>query len=192
MNSSGSLRRAFLRAPLRGAVIFVDQGTVLNADILNISVGGLLINNLSRYPMDLEISFMIAVPRIIEFSTLSEKEIYILDPSSFKIDIIRATGMMVRGEDGVDDLDMVFRCAGVEMINLAEESKQIIERYIQTSVRNFSYLLRIFNQEIGHRNDENSINLARKISGHLGYNPHQKIALLRKEVAKDYLGLESL
>ncbi|GEM_PF-5518097 len=182
----------YLRAPLKDKVIYVDNGVVLAANIINISEGGLLVNNMPRYPMSSVVPFMIALPRVVEISQLSDEEILYAETITSGVDVVRASGRMVRGEDVVDELEMVFRCAGIEFVDLEQETVSAIENYVKITARNFAYALRSFNEEIGNGSNPDGINMVRKISALLGYNPNQKIAVLRNLISKDYLGLENL
>jgi len=188
--SQGRFKRTSLRSPLKTFVLYENEGYAFKARTLNISEGGVLLCDLPIVPEINAIPLMFALPRFPEFSSLSQEAIKQFNADELNKDIFRTKARMVRTFEGQSAVDKIFVThIGCEFVKPTEENKALIANYVSTFAKNTIYLLNLF-ESMG-KNPKN-IELIRFVSELLGYDPNEKIAMLRLKVLHDYQSLESL
>tara|TARA_R110000868_G_scaffold83454_1_gene235540 strand:- start:5446 stop:6012 length:567 start_codon:yes stop_codon:yes gene_type:complete len=183
-------RRAHLRAPLHSTLLYEDDGYVLKARTLNISEGGVLLENLPRIP---EINAMPLVLNLMLLPELSKERMdQLLAKSSSQYErlIIRVKARMVRSFEVKEEVDQIFITRiGCEFVKPTAEALAAIKDYVARFAKNTIYLLSLFE---GHGNRPEQIYFLRHISGLLGYDSSLPLPRLRQKVLHDYQSLESL
>ena len=184
------LQRKFIRAPLKSACLYVDEGHVFKARVLNISEGGILLSDLPHIPeinsLPLAID-LLQFPRMQNFSLDQIKALQIDDLPRI---IIKTKARMVRTFDGLRPVDRIFvNFIGCDFFNPTAEFKTTIFEYVETFAKNTVYLLSLF-ESLGNRSEQ--LELLRSVAHLLGYDRQMKIPLLRAKVLHDYQSLGSL
>ncbi len=183
-------RRAHLRAPLNSTLLYEDDGHVFKAATLNISEGGVLIENLPRIPEINAMPLMLDLLFLPEFSRQRMDQLLSKSMSDFERKIFRTKARMVRSFDVKDEVDQIFITRiGCEFVKPPKDSLDLIREYVTRFAKNTIYLLSLFES---HGNRPEQIYFLRHISGLLGYASQQPLAILRQKVLHDYQSLESL
>ena len=72
MQEERSYQRTHLRAPFKEAVLYVDDNFVFKAHTINISEGGMLLDQIPHFPEDgKEVSLLISLPQFPYFKNYS-------------------------------------------------------------------------------------------------------------------------
>ncbi len=183
-------RRAHLRAPLNSILLYEDDGHVFKAGTLNISEGGVLLENLPRIPEINAMPLMINLLFLPELSRQRMDQLLSKTSSDYERVIIRAKAKMVRSFDVQDEVDQIFITRiGCEFVKLPQDSLEIIKQYVARFAKNTIYLLSLFEN---HGNRHEQIYFLRHVAGLLGYQSQLPLTRLRQKVLHDYQSLESL
>lgn len=183
-------RRAFLRAPLQSTLLYQDDGHVLKARTLNISEGGVLLENLPRIPEVNAMPLMLSLLFLPELSRERMDQLLSKSSSEYERKIIRTKARMVRSFDVKDEVEQVFLTRiGCEFVKPSSEAITAIKEYVARFAKNTIYLLSLFEN---HGNRPEQIYFLRHISGLLGYASSLPLPKLRQKVLHDYQSLESL
>lgn len=183
-------QRRHIRAPLRGACLYVDGEHVFKAKTLNVSEGGLLLSELPHIPEINSLPMMITMPIYPKLSTLSLETMKGLDIENLPRKILKVKSRMVRSFEGQTNVDKVFiNYIGCEFYYTSEEFQEYITEYVETFAKNTVYLLSLF-ETLGKKNEQ--LETLRTVAYILGYDRRMKIPLLRAKVLHDYQSLESL
>lgn len=181
-------RRQYIRAPLKTNVLYDDDHFGFKAQSINISTGGILLENLPHVPEINALPILIDVPTYPIFQTLSADKIKKLEGQALTRRIIRARAKIVRSFDGQSEVDKVFvQKIGCQFVAISPESVEIINDYVTTFAKNTIYLLTLFESH-----SQNQTDLLRIVSSFLGYKGDEKISILRQKVLHDYQSLEGL
>jgi hypothetical protein len=184
------LKRASLRSPLYSEILYENEGDALKGRSLNISEGGILLENLPLVPEINLIPLMFSLVEYPDFYSLNKDKILGLNFNDFDREIIRARARMVRKMDGMSAIDKIFVTQiGCEFVSLNTNTKKQIATYVATFAKNTIYLLGLFQNNSGK---EEEVAVLRKVAGLLGYDKNEKISVLRAKVLHDYQSLESL
>jgi len=185
---SSSHRRLSLRAPLKTFVLYDDDHFGFKAKAINISVSGLLLENLPHVPEVSALYLLLDLPQFPHFQSLGNEKIKKLDALSFPRKIIRAKSKIIRSFEGQTEVDKIFiQKIGLEFVDLSQEKKDHIESYVTTFTKNIIYLLSLF--ESGTQTQNEVLYHASKI---LGYTADKNLANLRQKILHDYQSLEGL
>ena len=180
-------QRAFLRAPLKTTVLFQDDEYVLKARLLNISEGGVLLENLPHIPEVPAIPLVLDLPRIPDLLTLPASQLLHLKLEDLPRDIIRIKCRLVRKFEGESEIDALFVTkVGCEFVKADEEERSKVREYVARFTKNIVFLLNQF------ESSSKNLDVLRKTAEILGYGGDEKIAFLRQKVLHDYQSLESL
>src|SRR5690606_14868099 len=95
---SKNYQRKHLRAPFSGPVLFADGENVLKARAVNISEGGLLLDEIPSFPELDEVSMIISLPQLPSLKNFSLLKMQTFSRELFPSKVIRVTGRMVRRE----------------------------------------------------------------------------------------------
>lgn len=180
-------QRVFLRAPIKTEVLFQDDEFVLKARLLNISEGGVLLENLPHVPEVPAIPLVLDLPKIPDLLSLPNSQILHLNLDELPREIVRVKARLVRQFEGKSEIDALFVTkVGCEFVRAEEEDKAIIREYVARFTKNIVYLL---NQFESSRKD---VSVLRKTAEILGYDGQEQMAFLRQKILHDYQSLESL
>lgn len=160
---------------------------MLRAQLLNISEGGVLLENLPHIPEVAAIPLVLDLPDIPDLMSLPQSHLLHLDPSDLPRKIIRMKARLVRQFEGESEVEKLFVTKiGCEFVKPDEEQKAVIREYVARFTKNIVFLLNQF--EASKKN----LDVLRKTADVLGYGGEEKIAFLRQKVLHDYQSLESL
>jgi hypothetical protein len=183
-------QRRHLRAPFREDILYADGSFVLKAKALNISEGGLLLDELPSFPEKNEIPLLIAVPQIPSLKNFSLLKIQTFSRELFSRHIVRVKARMVRREQLSQNLDNLFKARfGLEFIRISPIDQKIIDEFVSAFASNIVYLQTLIDS---FNTDDETKERVRTLAKILGYTEVEKIAQLRAKVAADYKSLQWL
>jgi hypothetical protein len=183
-------QRKHLRAPFRETVLYADGEYVLKARALNISEGGLLIDEMPSFPDVDDVAIMLSLPQLPSLKNFSVLKMQTFSKELFQHKVIRVKAKMVRREQLSQNLDNIFRSRfGLQFIRITDQDQNYIEDYVMTFAANLIYLQTLIDS---YNSDEETKVLARTLAGVLGYKEREKISLLRAAVTHDYKSLQWL
>lgn len=183
-------QRKHLRAPYKGPVLFADQDFVFKANAINISEGGILLDQMPHFPSSGEVSLMMSIPQLPALKNFSLFKMQTFSQDLFPHKIIRANATMVRREQSVQTVDNIFRSKfGLIFSTIAGRDQKIIEEYVSVFASNLVYLQTMIDS---FNTDDEVRSKTRVLASILGYKDVEKIALLRALVTHDYRSLQWL
>ncbi|ATH08730.1 PilZ domain-containing protein [Halobacteriovorax marinus] len=188
--TEAKFKRKHLRSPLKTIALYQSDCYVFRAKCLNISEGGVLLENLPSVPEINAIPLMLCLPQFPEFHSVSAARLNEIEVDDLEGRIIRVKARTVRQFEGLSEIDQIFVTRiGCEFVLASDEAKAAIKSYVSNFAKNTIFLLNLFES---HANDESRIKLLRHVAKLLGYDQDQKLAILRQKVLHDYQSLESL
>ena len=183
-------QRKHLRAPFRETVLYADGNYVLKARALNISEGGLLMDEMPSFPETDDVAIMISLPQLPSLKNFSVLKMQTFAKELFQHKVIRAKAKMVRREQLSQNLDNIFRSRfGLHFIRINDQDQKHIEDYVVTFASNLIYLQTLIDS---FNSDEETKIRARTLASVLGYQDTDRIAHLRAAVTNDYKSLQWL
>jgi hypothetical protein len=183
-------KRKHLRSPLPTAALYQSDRYVFKAHALNISEGGVLLENLPSIPEINAIPLLLSLPQFPELSSLSNERVLQIEVDELKARVIRVKARIVRQFEGMSAVDQIFVTRiGCEFVKVDDQVVIDIKEYVSTFAKNTIFLLNLFES---HGNDDSKKTIIRHVSKLLGYEHEQKLSLLRQKVLHDYQSLESL
>ncbi len=190
MKKERGYQRGHLRAPFKGPVLFGDESYVHRARAVNISEGGLLLDELPEFPAKDRVPLMVQLPTQTYFKNFSLIKLQTFSPDLLPAKIIRAQAQMVRRIGVTTDVDDVFQARfGIQFLNLGEGERRTIAEYVSVFASNLIYLQML----IDSWNTDEDIRLkTRALADILGYRHLVKVAELRHVVTQDYRSLQWL
>jgi len=190
MKKERGYQRAHLRAPFKGPVLFGDEGHVHKARAVNLSEGGILLDELPEFPSTERVPLMIQLPTYPYFKNFSLLKMQTFALDLFPSKVIRTQAQMVRRVGVTTDVDDVFQARfGIQFLNLGEAERRIISEYVSVFSSNLIYLQML----IDSWNTDEDIRLkTRALADILGYEKLTKVAELRHRVTLDYRSLQWL
>lgn len=184
------MRRRYLRAPLSTTLLYEDEGHVLKASTLNISVGGILIKELPRVPKFQTLPLMLSLPRMPDFQQFPRERVLALRKDDFDKNVFRVQCRIIRTFDKGSSVDHIFTThIGCEITHMSDETKDFIHDYVVKFSKNVVFLLGLFESGM---NQQGHLHLLRHVSDFMGYDGDQKISILRQKILHDYQSLEGL
>lgn len=184
---SSRFQRVFLRAPLKTNALYQDDDFVLKAKLINISEGGVLVENLPHIPEVPAIPLLLDLPQIPDLVTLPAGQLINLKINDLERDIVRIKARLVRKFEGESEVEKLFVTKiGCEFVKADESERAIIREYVLRFTRNIVFLLNQF------ESSKKDLTVLRKTAEVLGYDGEERIAFLRQKVLHDYQSLESL
>ena len=185
-----SYQRRHLRAPFREHVLYTDGGYIQKAITINLSEGGLLIDELPSFPETDQVSVMMQIPQLPYFKNFTLLKMQTFSKELFLRQVVRATAKMVRRDELSQNLDNIFRSKfGLQFIKMTEPHQKIIAEYVSTFSSNLVYLQTLIDS---FNSDEEIKHRTRTLAKILGYTEIDKISLLRNQVSNDYKSLQWL
>ena len=187
---SRTYQRKYLRAPYRGQVLFSENDYVFKANSLNISEGGMLLDNVGHFPDAKSLSFMICLPHHPLFKNYNLNKILDYENEFTPHETIRFEAKMVR-KIGIDSkVDGMFQSRiGVEIQDINPVDQAKISDYVDVFSSNLIYLQVLIDSI---NSDKNNLAKIRRVSSILGYAGPLKISYMRKIVEHDYKSLQLL
>jgi c-di-GMP-binding flagellar brake protein YcgR len=183
-------QRRHLRAPFRETILYADGSYVLKASCINISEGGLLIDQLPSFPEKDDVPLMISIPQLPSLKNFSVLKMQTFSKELFARHVIRAKAKMVRREELSQNLDNIFRSRfGLQFIRITPADQKQIEEFVNTFSSNLIHLQTLIDS---FNTDEETKMRVRTLAKILGYNDTDKIAQLRSLVTHDYRSLQWL
>lgn len=181
-------QRRHLRAPFKEQILYADGAFVLKASVLNISEGGLLIDELPSFPDSDEVPLMLAVPQNPSLKNFSLLKLQTYSPELFPRHVVRVKARMVRKQELSQNLDNIFKAKfGLEFIRITLQDQKHIQDYVTTFAGNLIYLQTLIDS---FNTDEETKEKVRTLARILGYNATDKISHLRATVMQDYKSLQ--
>lgn len=185
-----SYQRRHLRAPFKEAILYADGDYVLKGRAMNISEGGILLDELPSFPDQDDVPLMISIPVLPSLKNFSLLKMQTFSKEIFNSHVVRAYAKLVRREQLSQNLDNLFKARfGLEFIRISETDQKIIEEYVTTFSSNLIYLQTLIDS---FNTDEETKVRVRTLAKILGYENLDKIAQLRSEVSHDYKSLQWL
>ena len=183
-------QRAHLRAPYKEPVLFGDEGYIHRGRSLNISEGGLLLDEVPSFPAHEDVPLLLHLPSYPYFKNFSLLKMQTFAKDIFPAKVIRAKGQMVRRIGATTNVDDVFRPRfGLKFTNIGGHEQKIIGDYVSVFASNLIYLQML----IDSWNTDEDIRLkTRALADILGYADIAKVAELRHQVTHDYRSLQWL
>jgi c-di-GMP-binding flagellar brake protein YcgR len=179
-------RRAHLRAPLKGDVLYIDDGHALRARGDNISGGGILLESMPHVPAITDISLMFSLTVFPEFHRCSPDILMDTTRASLDRQIFRGEAKIVRSFEGLSEAQRAFVTKiGCQFTRVDEKAIAAVTHYVSTFSRNIVHVLSLFQS---NAKTEQIVHLA----GMLGYQTDEKMPMLRLKILHDYQSLEGL
>lgn len=185
-----SYQRRHLRAPLKESMLYADGSYVFRAHTLNISEGGILLDEIPSFPESDDVPLMLALPQLPILKNFTLLKMQTFSKELFTKQVIRAKAKMVRREGLSQNLDNLFRAKiGLQFNRITPQDQKHIEDYVTTFSSNLIYLQTLIDS---YNTDEETRSRARTLARILGYENLEKIAELRARVTSDYKSLQWL
>ncbi len=185
-----SYQRRHLRAPFRENVLYADTHFVLKAKALNISEGGMLIDELPSFPSNDKVPLLLSLPQLPSLKNFNLLKMQTFSKELFPRHIIRVQAKLARREQLSQNLDNLFRSKfGLEFTRISSIDQKYIEEYVGTCSSNLVYLQTLIDS---FNTDEETKIRVRTLAKILGYDNLDKISQLRSQVTSDYRSLQWL
>lgn len=190
MKTERGYQRAHLRSPYKEPVLFGDEGFVHKGRALNISEGGLLLDEVPSFPAHEFVPLMLHLPNFPYFKNFTLIRMQTFAKDIFPAKVIRAKGQMVRRIGSTTRVDDVFKPRfGLKFTELGGHEQKLISDYVSVFASNLIYLQML----IDSWNTDEEIRLkTRALADILGYGDIEKISELRHQITHDYLSLQWL
>ena len=183
-------QRRHLRAPFKETVLYADGDYVHKARALNISEGGLLIDEMPSFPEQDMVAIMLSLPQLPILKNFSVLKMQTFSRELFESKVIRVKARLVRREQLSQNLDNIFRSRfGLQFSSISDLDQKQIENYVTTFSSNLIYLQTLIDS---YNSDEETKIRARALAHVLGYKDIERIAHLRAAVTMDYKSLQWL
>lgn len=183
-------QRRHLRAPLKESVLYADSGHVHKARALNISEGGMLLDEMPSFPATDEVPLMLSLPQLPYLKNFSLLKMQTFSRELFSRHVLRVRAKMVRREELSQNLDNIFRSRfGLMFTRITPHEQKMIEEYVSTFSSNLIYLQTLIDSF--NTDDETKLR-TRSLAKILGYTETDRIATLRAQVTHDYKSLQWL
>lgn len=191
LRSERDYQRTHLRAPYFEPVLYVDNGFVFKAKSLNISEGGMLLDQVPHFPEGEEsVVLMIGLKQYPYFKNFSLERLRSYTDDFFSKTVVRVRSKLVRKVGINSKSDEVFESRiGLQFTDVALDAAQVIKDYVSVFSSNLIYLQVLIDSL---NSDESNLERVRILSEILGYDSNMKIALLHKKVQHDYRSLQWL
>jgi hypothetical protein len=174
---------------MKSSTLYDSDGHLLQANIVNISEGGILLDNLPHVPERLEFFSLLELISYPTFARLSYDAIFKLEVSMFERNILKGKCRIVRTFQGMSSVDKLFvNNIGVQFVELAGKEQALISDYVEVYKRNIIYYLGLFENS----QSDLKVRLIRKLASLFRYNETASITLLRGQILHEYQSLESL
>lgn len=184
-------QRTYLRAPYKESVLYIDDNFVFKATSLNISEGGLLLDQVPHFPEESEeVPLMISLPQFPYFKNFTVEKLQSFSIDIFPKKVVRLKCKMARKTGVKSKVDEVFTSQiGLKFTEVDPLAQKLIQDYVNVFASNIIYLQVLIDSLHA---DEKNIDKIRLLSEILNYTPGLKISTLHKVVQHDYKSLQWL
>lgn len=184
-------QRKHLRAPYKEAILFVDDNFVFKASTLNISEGGILLDQIPHFPEeDEDVPMLISLPQYPYFKNFSLEKLKNFSSDIFPKKVARLRCKMVRKIGMESKVDEVFVSRiGIKFTEVPAQAQKEISEYVDVFASNLIYLQMLIDSL---HSDEKNLEKIRTLSNILNYDEDLKMAHLYKKVQHDYQSLQWL
>ena len=170
--------------------MYADGDYVQKASTINISEGGMLVDQLPSFPEKDEVSLLLSIPQLPSLKNFTLLKMQTFSKELFGRNVVRVRAKMVRREQLSQNLDNIFRSRfGLQFTHIEIHDQKKIEDYVITFASNLVYLQTLIDS---FNTDEETKIRARTLAGILGYKEVERIAHLRAAVTQDYKSLQWL
>lgn len=181
-------QRKHLRAPYKMNVLFGSNNFVFKAHALNISEGGILLDQIPYFPEEEEVPILLNLPRYPYFKNFDLDKMRSFSKELFKAKVIRVSGTVVRKISEKSKIeDIVSSRVGVRFTKVDKLAKVAIAEYVDVFASNLIFLQVLLDNTNTHGD---SVARTRALAKLLHYPEDIKLALLRKSVSHDYQSLQ--
>ncbi len=185
-----SYSRSHLRSPCKISALFEDDGFVYKVKTLNVSEGGILLDQISHLPMESIVPMMIPIPQFPEFKNYDLEKLRNFSKEMFPNKVIRVMAKMVRRDGETVAVDDVFKSRiGIQFAEISPQSQKVVADYVAVYSGN---IVRLQQYIEGSSSFEEYLESARILGQVLGYPSDIRLAELRQLVAHDYMSLQWL
>lgn len=184
-------QRTHLRAPYKEPILYVDDNFVFKASTLNISEGGILLDQIPHFPEESEdVPLMISLPQYPYFKNFSLEKLNNFSADIFPKKIIRVKGKMARKIGIKSKTDEVFASMiGIKYTEVSPLAERLISEYVNVFASNLIYLQMLIDNI---QTSDKHLQKIRALSRILNYKEDMKVAQLYKIVQHDYRSLQWL
>ena len=184
-------QRTFLRAPYKEPILYVDDNFVFKASTLNLSEGGLLLDQVPHFPEESEdVPIIISLPQFPYLKNYTLDKLQSFSEDIFPKKVIRLKCKMVRKVGIKSKVDEVFTSQiGLEFTDVDPLGQKVIQEYVNVFASNIIYLQVLIDSLHA---DKKNLEKIRLLSNILNYDSNMKIAKLHKKVQHDYKSLQWL
>jgi hypothetical protein len=191
MKTKRDYQRLYLRAPYNEPVLYVDGDFVFKAHSLNISEGGLLLDQVPHFPeSNDDVPLMISLRQMPLFKNFTLERLKLYSPDMTENIVVRLKSSMVRKIGIESKAEQAFTSRiGLRFTDVPHHAEMAIKEYVKVFSSNLIYLQVLIDSL---NTDEQNIEKARLLASILGYDREQKISILFKKVQHDYQSLQWL
>lgn len=184
-------QRTFLRAPYKEAILYIDDNFVFKASSLNLSEGGLLLDQVPHFPEESEdVPIIISLPQFPYLKNYTLEKLHSFSADIFPKKVIRLKCKMVRKIGIKSKVDEVFTSQiGLKFTDVDPLGQKVIQEYVNVFASNIIYLQVLIDSLHA---DKKNLEKIRLLSNILNYDSSMKIAKLHKTVQHDYKSLQWL
>lgn len=190
MYKERSYQRKHLRAPYKEPVLYVGNDFVFKGYALNISQGGLLLDQIPFFPGNSEVDLMLSLPQHPYFKNFNLTKLENFHHDLFNKKVVRLKCEIVRRQKIQGNVDEVFTSRiGVKFLDISDQAEKRIVEYVNIFSSNLIYLQVLIDSL---NSDSQNLAKVRALSSILSYSNELKISELRKHVMHDYQSLQWL
>jgi hypothetical protein len=184
-------QRTYLRAPYKEPILYIDDNFVFKASTLNLSVGGILLDQIPHFPEENEVvPLLISLPQYPYFKNFTLEKLRNFSAEIFPKKVIRLKGHMVRKIGVESKTDEVFTSRiGIKFVEVSAQNQKLIQDYVNIFSSNLIYLQMLIDNI---NTSDKHLKKIRALCRILSYDEQIKIAALYKQVQHDYLSLQWL
>lgn len=185
-----SYQREHLRAPYKQEVLYSSDDFVFKAHALNISEGGMLLDQIPNFPQGDSVPLMIGLPVHPFFKNFTLEKLKSFSSDLFTTKMVRLRCKVVRTVKASSEVDQVFSSRiAVKFTHIDPIVQKMISEYVDIFASNLIFLQVLIDNL---NTDPQNLEKLRLLSQILGYEPDMKMAMLRKTVIQDYQSLQWL
>lgn len=190
MQNNRGYQRRYLRAPFKYEILFVAENFVFKGKAINISEGGMLLDEVGFFPESNEVQFMTKLPQFPLFKNFDTEKLSQYRTELLESKTIRFKAKMVRKIEIRSKVDELFHSQiGLKIEDISKFDQAKVANYVDVFSSNLIYLLVLLDNV---DSDRNNLQKLRDLALLLGYDANQKLSMLRLQVEHDYKSLQWL
>jgi hypothetical protein len=190
MQPERGYQRTYLRAPHREEILYVENDFVFKAATINISEGGLLLDEVGHFPESDLIPFMLRLKQYPYFKNYTLEKLQSYSQEMFDSAVIRFNASLVRkiGLNSATDGLLASRI-GLQIKEISPFDKARVSNYVDVFSSNLIYLQVLIDTLHADKKNLEKIRIIAKV---IGYSHVKKMSQLRQVVEHDYKSLQWL